>query len=281
MAHATTSTSDTRFKSFRTSVECVLQEANNTKELRKSSSAKLLQFAIDTCLVAHGIRTGYLVDAVWSPEPARTFSSILRSLCKESSTFANIALWYHDPSAQSFFVNISLVREKLNALKAGTDRTVFVRLGEILSVSNNAPGALVEALSVVHASLDQSSFTLPDTLTQEALVPLAAILIDYPVAYVPASSGQTSFLAREPLDVYEVSFKAKSSTDCVANTIIGDREWVLLKFSCPQVLASEHPELLPAMLTEKLYAQSESCLSGIGMCMSVVHRVETLDRVAL
>jgi len=272
-------------KLFRVSVAVVLEEVESMKELRKLAHAKQLQFAVDTCLVAHGIRVGYLVDAISSPDPMRTFTALLRALHKKSSAFKDVVLWNHSSAMQSFIVNVPLLEAKLAGLTKGIEQCVFVHLhdsDDYFSVSSKTLDAIQDVLLKMQTSMavspDILSFTLPEALTQEVLVPLAAVVIDYPVAYVPASSEQTSFLSGEALDVYNVSFKCPSSSDSASNL---QKEHVILMFSCPRVLVSKHAELSPAALTEKLRVKFESRLESVGIHMSVTHHTQTLDRVAL
>lgn len=127
-------------------------------------------------------------------------------------------------------------------------------------------------------SPDALALDLSDTFTEEILIPLAAVTIDYPVAYVPASSAQTSFLEGEALDIYTISFKGTTPSD---STLRLGKEHVLMKFSCPQVLVSHYAELSPGALIEKLQVKFTARLGRIGMRILVTHHTETLDRVAL
>lgn len=127
-------------------------------------------------------------------------------------------------------------------------------------------------------SPDVLSFSLSDAFTEEILIPLAAVMIDYPVAYVPAYSAQTSFLEGEALDIYAISFKGTITSDSALGL---GKEHVLLKFSCPHVLVSNYAELSPATVVEKLRVKFAASLGRIGTRVSITHRTETLDRVAL
>lgn len=122
------------------------------------------------------------------------------------------------------------------------------------------------------------SLSLFDSFTEEILIPLAAVMIDYPVAYFPAFSAQTSFLEGEALDVYTVSFEGISTSD---STLGLGEQHLFLKFSCPQVLVSNYAELSPAAVIEELRAKFTPGLARMGARISVTHRTETLDRVAL
>lgn len=152
----------------------------------------------------------------------------------------------------------------------------------IVSQSREPPDMLREALRDVRflmaESPDALSLSLSDTFTQEILIPLAAVMIDYPVAYFPACSAQTSFLEGEALDIYTISFKAITTSDSTSGF---GKEYTFLKFSCPQVLVSNYAELSPATVIEKLRVKFTAGLSRIGTRVSVTHRTETLDRVAL
>lgn len=148
--------------------------------------------------------------------------------------------------------------------------------------SNEPPDRLREALHNVAFSMSESpdalALSLSDAFTEEILIPLAAVMIDYPVAYFPASSAQTSFLEREVLGIYAVSFTETTPSDSTWG--IG-KEYTLLKFSCPQLLIDDYAELSPRTLIEKLEVKFAARLEHIGMRILVTHHTETLDRVAL
>ena len=124
------------------------------------------------------------------------------------------------------------------------------------------------------ASHGALSFSLPDSLTQVVLVPLAAVLIDYPVAYIPVSPSQTAFLGAEPLDIYQVAFPFGSPS---TNT----RDFTFLKFSCPRKLADTCPRLSHTHLVQRLEDIFTPRLDKLGAGIILRHHTETLDRVAL
>ncbi|KAG9315710.1 hypothetical protein JVU11DRAFT_3357 [Chiua virens] len=270
---------------FRASLALVSDEIRNVKALRQPARIKRIQFAIDLCLVAHGVRTGYLVDAICPPNPMHALTTLLKALREKSAAFDHVRLWHHTPTAQSFLVHTPLLQDRLAAvLRAGggpESDCVFVTLDTHLSVSRVPPETLQQALRDVRSSMTESSslsLALSDTLTEDILIPLAAVLIDYAVAYVPAFSAQTVFLQSEMLDVYTVSIKGMTPLDSESGP---GNEHVLLKFSCPQVFASDHAELSPGTLVEKLQVKFSTRLGRIGMRAFVIHHTETQDRVAL
>lgn len=136
------------------------------------------------------------------------------------------------------------------------------------------PPELLDILEQTQMICDRTSrplsITLRDDLTQDILVPLAAVLLDFPVAYVPVSAEQTSFLSGVPLDVYE----------CFMH---GSGSHTVLKFSSPCSIGARHPELGPERLIIALKAYLQPRLDKVGWAapLDVVHRIETLDRVAL
>jgi len=109
------------------------------------------------------------------------------------------------------------------------------------------------------------------------MVPVAAILLEYPVAYVPTSGpgDQTAFLSRELLDVYEC---------LLMNSEIGTlNRHTLLKFSCPKVIGTEHTELSPHRLIERMKERFIPRLQIVDRRFTLEIQVsaEKFDRVAL
>ncbi|KAG6377163.1 hypothetical protein JVT61DRAFT_1215 [Boletus reticuloceps] len=233
----------------------VLDEINNIKTLHRSAHNKRLEFAIHVCLVAHGVRTGYLVDTLCPPNPTDTFRTLLMTLRTKSAVFKHVMVWHHTPTTQSFLVHVPRLQDKITALLDGAGECVFIKLDKCLSVFKDPPDALREALEGVRSTMAESPdalvLSLSELFTQEILIPLAAVVIDYPVAYFPAFSTQTSFLEREPLDIYTVSFKWTSETSDFTLGL-GRRTCAVEIFlptgSRPQVTSNchqEHPLLSP------------------------------------
>ena len=106
-------------------------------------------------------------------------------------------------------------------------------------------------------------------------VPIAAILLEYPVIYVPTSANQLTFLSGEPLHVYE----------CLLNNEIHGtlpQDHSLLKFSAP-CRVSTIPRLSPENIENKLKTLYETRLkdSGCNLTLTVQHDTKVFDRVAL
>ncbi|KAI5989097.1 hypothetical protein EDD15DRAFT_1341601 [Pisolithus albus] len=158
---------------------------------------------------------------------------------------------------------------------------LFVHLDKDLTVTPWEPDGLRNILSDWSSKILWSgglSYSTPGDLTQELLIPLAGILLDYPVAYVPVSARQNTFLHGEPLDIYEVAFKSLSANFSSSS---GTSEFVFIKFSCPRRVADKNSTLSPACLLRLLEHKFRPRLEKIGASMSVRHYTETLDRVAL
>jgi hypothetical protein len=107
------------------------------------------------------------------------------------------------------------------------------------------------------------------------MIPVAAILLEYPVAYVPTSSAgdQTAFLSRELLDVYE----------CLLMNAGTLNRHTLLKFSCPNIIGIEHTELSPKRLIERMKERFVPRLQIVDSRITLDIQVlaEKFDRVAL
>lgn len=104
------------------------------------------------------------------------------------------------------------------------------------------------------------------------MIPLAAVLLEYPVAYAPSPEPASfTFLGGIGLDVYEVILTSSSSEP---------RQHILLKFSCPHGLDKG---LSPEVVKERLHNHFKPRLSTIlpGMSLEVSHSEQTFDRVAL
>ncbi|PPQ78727.1 hypothetical protein CVT25_010730 [Psilocybe cyanescens] len=86
-------------------------------ELRKRLSGQnLVAFANDLSLVAHSIRTGYLLDVFSLQNPVEVFSRLLFDLRSDSRTkdcFASVFHLYEPCSDQSFFVNRVLLAQRI------------------------------------------------------------------------------------------------------------------------------------------------------------------------
>ncbi|KAG1715731.1 hypothetical protein ID866_1447, partial [Astraeus odoratus] len=223
----------------------------------------------------------YLVDVIAPPDPVHTLSSLLRTLRDKDPIFRDVVLWSDSTHMQSFFINTKLLEDKLVNLGEGI---AFIHLDESLTVSTLVPIAVKDVLLGMYDAMTSRglSFTFSEKLTPQILVPLAAVLIDYPVAYVPISPDETAFLQGEILDVYDVAFRKDALTHGSDRpSFIDTHEFTFLRFSCPRRLADSCPELSTAYLTQKLKNKFTPRLEEIGARVHVSHRIEKLDRVAL
>ena len=118
------------------------------------------------------------------------------------------------------------------------------------------------------------SFSLLSDTTFETVVPLAAILLDYLVAYVPYPSYPNT-LSGVPLDVYEYILTFPSDSMLNLNHSI-------IKFSCPTSLREDFTQLKPEIVTltlEAIFADRLSAARAGGATTRVKHSSETVDRV--
>lgn len=113
-------------------------------------------------------------------------------------------------------------------------------------------------------------------LNQETMIPLAAVLLEYPVAYVPSSPDQTVFLSGETLDVYEcLLIHSPNETSLPPIT--------LLKFSCPAAICLETEALSSQKLVEMMEERFSPRIKKVDHHLTLEIRVsaEKFDRVAL
>jgi hypothetical protein len=123
------------------------------------------------------------------------------------------------------------------------------------------------------------SFSLLSDTAFETVVPLAAILLDYLVAYVPHPSYPNT-LSGVPLDVYEYILTIPSHDSML------DLNHSIIKFSCPTSLREDFTQLNPENVTLKMAAVFADRLSvaraggvTIHVKHNVIHSSETVDRV--
>jgi Domain of unknown function (DUF4504) len=144
----------------------------------------------------------------------------------------------------------------------------------ILLELNGVPASVSRTLEYIFKAVQiqsyHSSICIKEGLTQEDLIPLAAVLLEYPVGYVPVSSQQTSFLNDVPLDVYE----------CVLIPHSSGKLETLLQFSCPCALAKN---LSVDAVKEKLEIRFLPRITAVNLNfgLQIIHHVETLPRVGL
>lgn len=119
------------------------------------------------------------------------------------------------------------------------------------------------------------SFSLSSDMTQQTAIPLAALLLDYLVAYVPETTEQSLFLSGGLLDLYEGVLYFEDPAIQTHS---------LFKFSCPSILGHTHAEKLSSFnLLDRLRETFSARLqdSGLKATLKLLHTTEMLDRVAL
>ena len=157
----------------------------------------------------------------------------------------------------------------------------------------------------VFAQLQPAPPILPVTLTLPPIspalsVPLAAILLDYSIAYVPDSdsnsaSGATDSFSSVPVDFYEciLSFRnVEEQDDHLDSSNKGlnqrhdnqEQSCTIMKFSCPAILSDTHPELKSDRILEQLNALFAQRLQTLGdpslLQVNAYKTTHTLDRLA-
>lgn len=108
--------------------------------------------------------------------------------------------------------------------------------------------------------------------TANDIVPLAAFLLEYPVAYVPEDPQQVSFLSSVELVVYSCSLLFDSKQEAFPT------RHRFIQFSCPRVSLPEN-----ANIEGELRQKFTNRIRQIGMqcALEVTSRTERFDRVAL
>jgi len=212
------------------------------------------------------------------------FSQLIQRLRQDISYFEDVTLWHDPSSAQSFIVNASLFRVIYEDLLQRRCRpcserswTTFILLNDPPTLLQQAPENILPILEDIYIRIlgNPTSLVSSQELTQEHMIPIAAILLEYPAAYVPTSIDQTEFLRMELLTVYEGNIIHANTENSKHHT--------LLKFSCPNVIGSENIELSPQRLIDRMKARFVPRLQKIDdkLSMGIRFFTERHDRLAL
>ena len=108
-------------------------------------------------------------------------------------------------------------------------------------------------------------------------VPLAALLLDYPIAYLPSFSNPHA-LSGSPLDFYECVL-ISGAHDCRNER----KTHIIMKFSCParlQDMGPEHfkPQSIISQLQE-MFTKRLQLLEDPTLECHVIHTTQTLDHI--
>ncbi|KAK0221625.1 hypothetical protein IW262DRAFT_1375276 [Armillaria fumosa] len=205
-----------------------------------SNSRSWRKFAVDLSLVALSVRTGYLVDTY----ATRTvFEKLVIALRKRNALFNDIIHLYEPAADQSFFINVP----RFHSRAPDFHDTIYVSVSSYLV---SPPEDVLNTLRSIEIQPTDISCTLPSELPVEITIPLAAVLLEYPVAYVPNDATSP---ARQNLDVYE----------CLLSEGV-----TIVKFSCPSSLADRET------ITKSLRLR-------FGRDVEVKYTSETVDRLVL
>jgi len=227
-----------------------------------------------------------------------TFTQILTALRESDPAFNSVILVQEPISDQLFFLNVGLLCARcplrdygqgLQYPQNSRDQwTNFVELHDNPALMSSPPERLSVVLSELcrdtkleHMFPPPVALSLSPSLDITLAVPLAAFLLDYPVAYVPISADQSDFLAGISLDVYRCTFALKA--EATQSSDLAGREHTLLKFSCPSAIGHAHGELSSQALVETMRNRFGRRLAEAGFPDSIVveHHTETHARVSL
>ncbi|KLO15974.1 hypothetical protein SCHPADRAFT_938288 [Schizopora paradoxa] len=251
--------------------------------LNSSSRINRYKFVVNLALVTLGIRGSYLIDTFVVEEPESAFIIILEALNKAAPTiFSALRVAYESESGQCFLLNRSVLATNATKWYNGT----CVLLTDEPSVMELPPTLLrtVQDLLQYFEDSSHSIYRFPPNLGRQILIPLAGVLLEYPVAYMPTSDEQTIFLPGVALDVYHCTLSLECAHDlkkaALPNTIA---EHSLLRFSCPVCVGESNKPLSPSSIERQVGGLFRDRLSLLEdkWTLKMSHEIVTLDRVAL
>lgn len=135
----------------------------------------------------------------------------------------------------------------------------------------------MEGITLQNTSDRHISLPSFPSCTQEILIPLAAILLEYPVAYVPTSVDQAVFLSGQSLNIYQCLL-----VDVAGGAVAAD-QYTLMRFSCPSNVGIEDAQLSPHKLAERLEERFSPRLRKVNchLILDILTSTKAFDRVAL
>lgn len=274
--------------SLQQSIDAATQVCADLPGWRKLSPATRITFATDVALVARALRTGHLVDAISYSDPD-ILSQLARRI-KVHPAFSPLVHVYHGPTGQSFIANKSMLLQRAkHTASSNTGHVSGIALFIHLNTSDavepeSLPSkALLRTIVDLATHLEEMSpedtfVPVPTNIGIDILVPLAAFILEYPVAYVP-NPKQTTFLSQVPLDVHEVIISSSGTSHFQLEAFHS-----LLKFSVPRHLALSHPACEMKTLQRSLqevYTRRAHDAFGATATITTQHSVQIHDRVAL
>ncbi|KAJ3539229.1 hypothetical protein NM688_g6397 [Phlebia brevispora] len=286
----------------------VLRQIKSIPALKKVPGAKLQTFSLEICLVALGLRSGYLFDTFSvRGNQLEVLCGVVQALRRDLPAFKNIVLLHEQHTDAYFFISVPLLLERCKGeLQLGISPTVtpdgahevpqhqagmmFVSISptEVTPLSS-MPERLAQLLRQLYDTLDAHragksdyppSIMMPagEDMSATDVVPLAAVLIEYPVAYIPQAADQSSFLSGVELEVYS----------CILVTDMGHQDGdatlpdrhTVMQFSCPRTLLPDSDIIVEGLRT-KFTGRLESLRTELPCHLEITSRTERLDRVAL
>lgn len=171
---------------------------------RPSASSSITAFATQVALTITGIRSGYLVDTFILS--FQSLSHFLQQLQRQLPS-AELAVCWEEATEQVFFVNPSLLKSRISQNDLPMWISVTPLITTISGQALTSPIKIPEPQSFKHL-LAQLGDVKPGSICRFRaervldLVPLAAFLLEYPVAYV-VQTDASSFLSHVPLQIYD------------------------------------------------------------------------------
>ncbi|KZT25408.1 hypothetical protein NEOLEDRAFT_1065507, partial [Neolentinus lepideus HHB14362 ss-1] len=232
-------------------------------------------------------RSGYLVDGFITSNPTHVFSSLVGKLREKNDLFNPLTHVCERSSDQSFFVNLDLIHGRFSSINDTCNElgswVTFIQLDGPVSRIIKPPAAVISLLSQILNRIPSPpatlELTLQDSYGPESLVPLAALLLEYPIAYTVTSTSSQAILGGVPLDVYQCIVK-HPAVSTHASTQQEDTS--LIKFSCPSHLAASNSHLRPSRIVDKVSKRFLNRIQRLAdVRMDIRYHVEGLDRIAL
>ncbi|PPR04103.1 hypothetical protein CVT24_010676 [Panaeolus cyanescens] len=254
-----------------------------TELRRRVYYSKLDVFATNLALVALGIRAGYLLDIFTFEKPVDLSNKILSALraCTTTKEYFSEPTGFSTAS-EEFFIQHHIretvwrSRDRRSALL----NSIFELLIETTELKKLrvVPEPILQCCSYLQEYLSAApvplSISFPEDMSTTVAVPVAGVLLDYLVAYVP-ESAEAAPLSNISLDFYEVIIISKGHTPPSRTGTKGTTDTFrhsIMKFSCTSSLSGME-DLQPQTIIDRLQTLFEGRLkeSNVHGSIEIVH----------
>ena len=227
-----------------------------------------MAYLVDALPVAldYGRLLAEVLDVRDHQPPGQSTQLINFAVKTESSTMLKDSVHVFDPTSdQSFILNVPLFRAYHTDIRDSQScLPLFIELTSPPTSLTHTPIDVIRVLDDLFSKLSlrscnrRNSIVLAHGIPSNTMIPLAATLLEYPIAYVPSSAPQES---RIQLKVYHLFATFEENSESIS----------VIKFSCPVLEGGDVDTL----------RLERRCVERGARSAKVEESIEVVDRLVL